>query len=112
MKKHLGPPISKKRECERFLGKHLGSSHTLSGPRLEGDRWIVETKREHRDVVRLLTEKLKGDGRRVGIASLVSQAISEGFEILVNEEVLELHSSNLGFARFLTEYLKGKPRWL
>jgi hypothetical protein len=63
-------------------------------------------------VVNLLTEKLKDEGRRIGIANLVSQAISEGFEILVNEEVLELYSSNHDFARFLTGYLKGRPRWL
>jgi len=62
--------------------------------------------------VNLLTERLRDGGRRTGVADLVSQAISEGFEVLVNEEVLELYSSNSESARFLTEYLKGKPRWL
>ena len=79
---------------------------------MEGGRWVVDMKRKHRNMISLLEEKLKGDGRRVGIANLVSQTISKGFEILVNEEILELYSANLEFARFLTGYLKGKPRWL
>jgi tRNA nucleotidyltransferase (CCA-adding enzyme) len=112
MRRHLGPPIIKKRECERFLKKHLGAVHTVSGPRVEEGRWIIDVRREHRDVVSLLIEKLKDDGRRVGVASLVSESISEGFEILVNEEVLELYSANPEFAKSLTEYLEGRPNWL
>lgn len=112
IKRHWGPPIEKRVECERFLQKHLGAPHTISGPRVERGRLVAEIERKHRDVVNLLTERLRDDGRRIGVADLVSQAISEGFEILVNEEILELYSSNSEFARFLTEYLKGKPRWL
>jgi hypothetical protein len=62
--------------------------------------------------VDLLTEKLRDGGRRLGVADLVAQAISNGFEVVVNEETSELYSSNDEFARYLTEYLKGTPRWL
>ncbi|MFQ5758140.1 MAG: CCA tRNA nucleotidyltransferase [Candidatus Bathyarchaeia archaeon] len=112
IKRHWGPPIGKRVECEKFLRKHLGAPHTVSGPRVERGRWVVEIKRSYMDVVNLLTERLRAGGRRTGVADLISQAISEGFEILVNEEILEFYSSNSEFARFLTEYLKGKPRWL
>lgn len=112
IKKHLGPPIRRRAECENFLQKHLGAPHTVSGPRTEEDRWVVEIERKYTDVVNLLTERLKDGGRRVGMADLISQSIASGFRVLVNEEILELYSSNLELARFLTEYLEGKPRWL
>ena len=37
---------------------------------------------------------------------------SRGFEILVNEEILEERLLDSSFAQFLTTYLEGKPRWL
>jgi tRNA nucleotidyltransferase (CCA-adding enzyme) len=112
IKKHLGPPIRKRLECENFLRKHLEAPHTVSGPRVEEDRWVVEVERKYTNIVDLLTEKLRDGGRRLGVADLISQSIASGFEVLVNEEILNLYSSNPEFARFLTEYLEGKPRWL
>ncbi len=112
IKKHLGPPIEKREECEKFLRKHVGVTSTISGPRIEGGRWLVETKRRHTDIVNLFDEKLKGGGRRVGVADLISQAVANTLDILVNEEITKLYSSNAEFAKFLTEYLEGKPKWL
>jgi tRNA nucleotidyltransferase (CCA-adding enzyme) len=112
IKEHLGPPLRKKVECEKFLQKHLGALHTISGPRVEAGRWVVETKRKHADVMNLLLEKLRDGGRSVGVAKLVSKAVANSVEILLNGEVLTLYSSNTEFAKFLTEYLEGKPRWL
>jgi len=112
IKKHLGPPLRKKAECEKFLRKHLGAVHTISGPRVEAGRWVVEIKRKHMDVADLLLKKLGDGGRRVGVAELISKAVANWVEVLVNEEVLALYSSSPEFARFLTEYLEGKPRWL
>ena len=112
VEKHLGPPVRKKEDCERFLEKHLGSKQIVSGPRVEGDRWVVERRRKYRDVADLLRQELKDRRENTGIASLVSQALSSSFSVWVNEEVKEFYSKNLGFASFLTEYLTGKPRWL
>lgn len=112
IKKHLGPPLRKRVECEKFLRKHLGAARTISGPHLEARRWVVEIKRKYTDVLKLLLEKLGDGGRRVGVAELISKAVANSVEVLVNEEVLELYSSSLEFAKFLTEYLEGKPRWL
>ncbi|MCW4002152.1 MAG: CCA tRNA nucleotidyltransferase [Candidatus Bathyarchaeota archaeon] len=112
IKKHLGPPLRKKVECEKFLQKHLSALRTISGPRVEAGRWVVEKKRKHVDVMNLLLEKLRDGGRSVGVAKLVSKAVARSVEILVNEEILTLYSSNIEFAKSLTEYLEGKPRWL
>ena len=112
MKKHLGPPLRKRLDCENFLRKHLGADSTVSGPRVEEGRWVVEIQRKHTDVVSLLKEKLGDGGKRVGVAELVSNAVADSMEVLVNSEVLKLYSVNPEFAKFLTEYLEGKPRWL
>ncbi|MCJ7722173.1 hypothetical protein MUO98_07205, partial [Candidatus Bathyarchaeota archaeon] len=96
---------------ENFLQKHTGTGLTVSGPRIEDGRWVADVKRRHTDVVKLLNEKLEDGGRRDGVAELVSKAIADSLEVLVNDEVLKLYSVYPDFAKFLTEYIKGKPRW-
>lgn len=113
IKRHVGPPIDKTSNCEEFLRKHLGSEEVFSGPRLEGDRLVIEKRRRYTDIIELLKDNLASDGgRRIGVASLVAKAFSESMEILINEEILNFYSTNSDFARFLTEYLIGRPRWL
>ena len=111
-KKHVGPPLEKAEDCERFLEKYLNSELAVSGPRVEGDRWVVEVRRPYTDAATLLKEELKDGGRTLGVASLVSKAISESLEVLVDHEIVPLYKSNREFAKFLTEYLSGRPRWL
>jgi len=112
MKHHLGPPLQKRQECENFLRKHVGADLTVSGPRIEEGRWVADVKRSYIDVAKLLKEKLGDGGRREGIAELVSKAVAESLEVLVNDQVLKLYCAYPEFAKFLTQYLKGKPRWL
>jgi tRNA nucleotidyltransferase (CCA-adding enzyme) len=107
MKRHLGPPLKRKHECENFLQKHLGADSTVSGPQLEDGRWVVDVKRKHTDVVELLKEKWGN-----GVAEIVSKAVADSLEVMVNDEILKQYSSSPEFAKFLTEYLEGKPRWL
>jgi len=112
LKKHQGPPIEKRNECERFLLKHFKSPNTTSGPYLENGRWVAEIKRKYTDVVGLLLEKLADGGRRMGVADLISQAVKGNFEVLANEEINDLYLSHNGLAKFLTAYLERKPKWL
>lgn len=113
IERHLGPPIDKGDNCEEFLKKHLSSESVLSGPRIEEDRLVVEKRRRYTDTIKLLKHKLTLDGgKSIGVASLVAKAFSEGIEILVNEEILDFYLSSSDFARFLTGYLIGRPRWL
>jgi tRNA nucleotidyltransferase (CCA-adding enzyme) len=112
VKKHLGPPIRKKAECENFLRKHVGSPSTVSGPYIEDDRWVVEIKRKHSDVVALLSEKLRDGGRHVGVAELISHVVKKTLKVMVNEQIMKPYLSDPQFAKFITEYLEAKPRWL
>jgi len=112
VRKHLGPPIGKRAECERFLQKHVASPNTVSGPRVEAGRWVVETRRRCVDVVDLLYERLRDGGRGAGVAELISKVIPNTLEVRVNEDISELYSASHEFAGFLTEYLEGRPKWL
>ncbi len=111
IKKHLGPPLEKREACSKFLNKHVAKAYTVSGPYIDSGRWIVETRREYTDVATLLKSKLKG-GTPVGIADRISKTLAEGFKVLANEEIVEIYDKNDKFARFLTEFLSGRPKWL
>ena len=112
MKHHLGPPLRKRMECENFLRKHTGADSTVSGPRLEDGRWVVDVQRKHTDVAKMLKEKFLNKESSVGVAEIVSKAVADSTEVLVDDEVLKLYSAYPEFAKFLTEYIEGKPRWL
>jgi hypothetical protein len=72
----------------------------------------VEIRRKYLDACDLLKERLKDGGRNAGIAEQVSQALRKGFKIYVNWEIAEVYAKNREFAKFLTEFLSGKPKWL
>ena len=111
-RKHFGPPVQKRVECDRFLRKHLGASATVSGPRLEDERWVAEIKRKYTDIVELLRAELKKGGRQVGVAERVSKALADKVVVLVNEQIASTYRTNHDFAEFLSEYIQGKPKWL
>lgn len=111
-KKHLGPPMDKEKDCKNFLAKHVSSQNTVAGPFVEGDRWVVIIRRKYVDAVALLKEKLMDGGRNAGIAKEISQTLAEGFKIYVNDEISEVYEKSGEFAKFLTDFLLGKPKWL
>jgi tRNA nucleotidyltransferase (CCA-adding enzyme) len=111
-KKHLGPPLERRLECENFLSKYLDNKDVLSGPYLENDRWVVHIKRKHCDAVDLLRSKLKEGGKDAGVAELVTNAFRKDFEVLVGIGVSEYYLRSKSFSAFLSEFLVGKPFWL
>lgn len=110
--KRFGPPLEKKEGCEKFLQKYMDNPVTISGPYIEGRRWVVEIQRVETDVVDLLNEQLKDGGREIGIAGRASRKIGEEFKIYVDDGVTEVYRGNIDFQRFLTQFLSGKPKWL
>ena len=112
VKSHLGPPLEKERECERFLAKHHSGSGTVSGPYIGDGRWVVQVRRKYTDACVLLREKLKGGGRSAGVAEQISHVLRKGFKVLVNDEMVEVYGKNKELAEFLTEFLSGRPKWL
>jgi tRNA nucleotidyltransferase (CCA-adding enzyme) len=112
VKKHLGPPLKREKESENFLSKYASNDGVVSGPYIEGGRWVVELQRRFQDVVELLKEKLEDGGRNIGVAELMAQAFRENLSVLVNSEVVQVYRGNKEFAEFLTGFLSGKPFWL
>jgi tRNA nucleotidyltransferase (CCA-adding enzyme) len=112
VKKHLGPQLERVAECEKFLSKYADDKTVLSGPYVEGGRWVVEVPRKSASAVALLGEKLADGGRNAGVAELVAKAIQSELEVLVNSEILKVYTENSDFAVFLTEFVIGKPFWL
>jgi tRNA nucleotidyltransferase (CCA-adding enzyme) len=112
VKKHLGPPLKREKECENFLSKYDSNGGVVSGPYVEDGRWVVELQRNFTSVVELLRANLSDGGRNIGVAGLMAQAFQEKLEVLVNSEVVEVYRGNREFAEFLTGFLSGKPFWL
>ena len=112
VKKRVGPPLEREKECEDFLSKYTNNHGVVSGPFIEDGRWVVELEREQTDITEFLFEKLKNGGKDSGVAELVSKAFREKLEILVNAEAIDVYQSNKEFLEFLTEFLSGKPFWV
>lgn len=112
IKKHIGPPLQKRIACQRFLQKHIDNPGTVSGPYIEDGRWAVEILRTYRDVLELLQSMLKDGGRKIGVAEKISENLLKGFKILVNDEIVEKYGKNIKLAKFLTDFLSGRPKWL
>jgi tRNA nucleotidyltransferase (CCA-adding enzyme) len=112
VKKHLGPPLNKEKEGEKFIMKYVDHKDTVCGPYVEDDRWAVLIRRKSTDVCDLFRQRLKDGGRGAGVAEGISQVLKRSFRVLVNEEIAEVYKTNGEFAMFLSEFLQGKPTWL
>ncbi len=112
LKKHLGPPLEKADDCRNFLAKYAVGAGAVSGPYIEDGRWVVEVQRKYTDAVALLREKLDGGGRNVGVAKEIAQVMGCNSKIFVNDEIAEIYEKDEAFAKFLTEFISGKPKWL
>ena len=112
VRRHVGPPVSS-REEKRFLEKYSGGRLTVSGPYIEGGRWVVLLKRKHTNAKALLLEKLPSGGRELGVASRVAESIvNHGFKVYVGGEIAVFYRRHSGFRSFLARFLSGKPPWL
>ncbi len=112
IKKHLGPPLERETECEKYLNKYSCNESVISGPYIEDGRWIVELPRKTTDAVALLKEKLLDGGKNAGIADLISKTMQKNLRVAVGNEVQAVYEGNNDFAEFLTDFLSGKPFWL
>jgi len=112
IKKHLGPPLERETECEKYLTKYGDNERVISGPYIEDGRWMVELPRKTTNAVALLKAKLADGGKNAGVADLISKIIQKNLKVLVGNEVQPVYEGNNDFAEFLTAFLSGKPFWL
>ncbi len=109
--KHLGPPPGSIGQPP-FLKKHTKSDKTVSGPRIENGKWIVELLRQHTRADKLLDHEIRNKIKTLGLGKYIAEKISQKFEILLNTEISNIYLQNPDFAEFLTKYYLGKPNWL
>jgi len=112
VRRHVGPPLEKEKECEKFVAKYVESPEAVSGPYVEDGRWVVLVRRKFTDACTLLKDRLKDGGRKAGVAEGISSVLKKNFKVLANEEIVDVYERNGEFALFLTEFLRGRPKWL
>jgi len=110
VEKRSGPPVSLTDDSSRFLEVHKSSDATVSGPWVEGGRWIVLKRRKVTDARVLLESALVDGGRRVGISKNLGARVSDSYRVLSGRDVTDIYS--LDFARFLADFIHGRPVWL
>lgn len=112
VRKHLGPQIFRKQDSENFLKKHLNAKDMKIGPWIDINRWAVGKKRMYNNARNLFENLLRGKEQRIGIAQFVSNSLKNGFEIIEDEQILELYKKNKDFAKFLITFLREKNFWI
>jgi tRNA nucleotidyltransferase (CCA-adding enzyme) len=112
VKKHFGPHIYRRKNGDIFINKHLKADDTILGPWIENDRLVVEKKRKYCDAADLLNESLSKGGENIGIGKLVIISLQNGFDILLDKDILNLYNLKTEFSKFLVDFLNGKPIWM
>ena len=106
-----GPPVSKSADSMSFLEKHLRARDTVRGPRIEGDRWIVERKRGILSIRDLVMASSLEEAHVLAIPKQLGESFRRSVKVLQNREVLSMLGRK-GFDKSLWEFLEAKPSWL
>jgi len=106
-----GPPVSKSEDSLSFLEKHLRARDTVRGPRIEGDRWIVERKRGILSIIDLVRAASRKEAQGLAIPKQMAESFRRSVKVLQNREVLSMLGRK-GFDKSLWEFLEAKPSWL
>ena len=96
IERHPGPPIQEWEHSQKFKEKYPQAY-------VMGCRYAVDIPRKYETAVQLINAQLKS----CGLGKQVAVSINEGFEIIINEDMLELGPE---FASFLTGFLRAKER--
>lgn len=105
--KRIGPSVFNYSASSSFLESH---KWPLSGPRIEGDKWVIESERKYFQAEKLIQDFVQ-DLKKQSKQNL-RNALKKRFRILSQKQVASLYKKNKDFAYFLTLYLKGKETFL
>lgn len=101
VEKHYGPPVSV-RNSKDFLKKWTEHGKSLSGPYIEGYRWVVEVERQYTDASQLLREGL----RRATLGKHLDRQVRKGLRILIGRVALKTR-----YAEAITAFLQPRFPW-
>jgi len=91
IERHLGPPLDEREHCEKFIEKYPDAY-------IMGCRYVVDIPRRYDTAIELIKAQLKS----CGLGKNLAPCIAAGFDILLDENTLELGPE---FAVFLTQFL-------
>lgn len=109
--RHLGPPTGSVGQ-KPFIKKYIKSEKSISCPRIEDGRWVVELPRKYTKADKLVDYEIRNKLNSLGLGKYIANKISEHFDLFLNVEISNIYSKNPDFAKFLTKYYSGKPSWL
>lgn len=100
--KHLGPPITMKKNTEEFIQKWTNHPRAVAPPQVKNDRLFVTIIRKYSDIQPLLQENLSA----LSMGKHLDAIIKKKYFILTKEELIQ---ENLRL--FWTENLDKKMPW-
>jgi len=102
VERHEGPPIGVRQHATGFYTAYADREDCV-GPFIDGDRYVVERPREWTDAVEYLDSDDLFD---VGLGVRIEEALEDGYELHVDDEIAALADSVGGQ---LTAYLDPQP---
>ena len=106
VQKIVGPPVFDEVNSKRFIESHKSN---VSGPYIEGIRWVVEVKRKFKNAKEKIIDSLskpKDILKKKGIPNFIAEEISKGFEILDPKEIEKLLKEKPEVGIFLRDYFQ------
>jgi len=110
IRKRVGPSVFDRDGANSFINKYKASA--INGPFVEGEFWIVETKRKFRAAEEKLKDSLSDPLKILeakGIPNYIAQQISKrkGFQITLDvKKIAVLAKRDKGFGVFLRDYFE------
>ncbi len=105
-KRHTGPSVDSKRHAKKFKDTYESSPTVLTGPFIEGGRYVVEIQRKFTSFPQLI----KSEHQTMRSSEAIRQAMRWGFEILKDEELLYDETVGVFLARFFNRTLNNCDR--
>ncbi|WP_276299869.1 CCA tRNA nucleotidyltransferase [Halorussus lipolyticus] len=102
VERHEGPPVHVRQHAEGFYGKYADDPDCY-GPFIDGDRYVVERRREFETAEEFLASEAIFD---VALGVHVESALDDGYDVLVGEAVGELAEK---FGAELAAFFDPKP---
>lgn len=105
-KTHMGPSADSKRHAKKFKETYEGNPSVLTGPFIEGGRYVVETQRKFTSFPQLIESSYQ----TMRSSRAIRQAMGQGFELLEGEELLYDKTLGVFLARFFNRALNNCDR--
>ena len=101
VERHDGPPVDSTRHANKFKKKYVNNPDVLSGPYIDGGRYVVELPRTYLT----FPEYVAAEFKNVRSSKAILRAMEQGFQILKDEELLDSDRMRLFLARYFDRRL-------